>query len=170
MRMPRLLLVDDEPSLILDQVTHVFGPRGLQIDVAETGRSALQRATAQPPDVILLDVRLPDLPGLEVFRQLRQIDARIPVIFITAAATTETAIEAMKQGASDYLFKPLDLQQLTTVVSQALEVGRFMREPALVAQTPPEGECGHVLIGHCPAMREVYKAIGRIADQNIIGL
>jgi two-component system nitrogen regulation response regulator GlnG len=168
--MARLLLVDDEPSLILDQVTHVFGPRGVEVEVAETGRAGLERAAAHSPDVVLLDVRLPDLSGLEVFQQLRQIDARIPIIFITAAATTETAIEAMKQGAYDYLFKPVELKQLTTVVSQALEVGRFMREPAVLSQTPPEDQCGDCLIGHCPAMREVYKAIGRVADQNVMVL
>jgi two-component system nitrogen regulation response regulator GlnG len=168
--MTQLLLVDDDPILILDQIRHVFGPQGIRIEVARSGQEGLQRAAAEPPDVVLLDLRLPDLSGLEVYQRLRQMDARIPVIFITATTTTETAIEAMKEGAYDYLFKPLDLNQLRTVVGQALELGRLMREPAVVAETPPEDDHGDAIIGRCPAMREVYKAIGRVANQNVIVL
>jgi nitrogen regulation protein NR(I) len=168
--MATLLLIDDDPVLILDQISHVFGPQGIEIEVARSGKEGLRHVAARPPDVILLDVRLPDLSGLEVYQRLRQIDARIPVIFITATTTSETAIEAMRQGAYDYLFKPLDLQQLRTVVGQALELGRLMREPAVVAETPPGDDGGDAIIGHCPAMREVYKAIGRVADQNVIVL
>src|SRR5262245_52907809 len=168
--MAHILLVDDDPILILDQMTHVFGPQGVRIEVARSGQEGLQRVAAEPPEVIVLDLRLPDLSGLEVYRRLRQIDARIPVIFITATTATETAIEAMKEGAYDYLFKPLDLNQLRTVVGQALELGRLMREPAVVAETPPDDDRGDAIIGRCPAMREVYKAIGRVANQNVIVL
>jgi DNA-binding NtrC family response regulator len=168
--MTRLLLVDDDPVLILDQLNHVFTPQGIHIEVGRTGKEGLRLAADQPPDVILLDVRLPDLSGLEVYQRLRTIDARIPVVFITASTTADTAIEAMKQGAYDYLFKPLDLRQLRTVVGQALELGRLMREPAVVAETPPDDDRGDAIIGACPAMREVYKAIGRVADQNVIVL
>src|SRR5262249_7514038 len=108
--------------------------------------------------------------GLDVYQQIRKLDARIPVIFITATTTSETAIEAMRQGAYDYLFKPLDLQQLRRVVGQALELGRLMRQPAVVAETPPGEDEGDAILGHCPAMREVYKAIGRVADQNVLVL
>ena len=94
-------------------------------------------------------------------------DARV---FITATTTAETAIEAVKQGAFDYLFKPVDLKQLTHVVGQALELGRLMRVPAVVAENPPDDVEGDAIIGRCPAMREVYKAIGRVADQNVIVL
>jgi two-component system nitrogen regulation response regulator GlnG len=168
--MPRLLLVDDDPVLILEQLRHVLAPHGFQIEAVRTGAAGLKEAADRPPDVILLDVRLPDLSGLEVYQRLRQLDARIPVIFITATTTTETAIEAMKQGAYDYLFKPLDVQQLRKVVDQALELGRRMREPAIVAETTPEDDHGDAIIGRCPAMREVYKAIGRVAGQNVIVL
>ena len=89
---------------------------------------------AEPPDVILLDLRLPDQSGLEVYQQIRGIDARIPVIFITMTKGADAAIEAMKHGAYDYLFKPLDLHQLRRVVGEALEVARRMREPAVVAE------------------------------------
>ncbi len=168
--MASLLLVDDDPALILDQIEHVFSPQGVEISVAGTGREGLGQFEKLRPDVVLLDVRLPDLSGLDVFRQIHMIDARTPVVFITATAAAETAIEAVKQGALDYLFKPVDLEQLTRVVGQALELGRLMRVPAVVALTPPDEIDGDAIIGRCPAMREVYKAIGRVADQTVIVL
>ena len=112
-------------------------------------------------------MRLPDQSGLDVYQQIREIDARIPVIFVTLAKSADTAIEAMKQGAYDYLFKPLDLHQLRRVVSEALEVARRMREPAVVAETEPDPDVDGAIVGSCPAMREVYKAIGRVAAQDV---
>jgi two-component system nitrogen regulation response regulator GlnG len=166
----RVLLVDDDPAMTLDQVTHALGPEGMRIDVARTAEEGLRQVAAQLPDIILLDVHLPDQSGLEAYQRIRQIDGRIPVIFITWAATADTAIEAMKEGAYDYLFKPLDLARLRSVVLQALEIGRLMREPAVVAQTPPAEDGGDAIIGRCPAMGEVYKAIGRVAAQNLLVL
>jgi two-component system nitrogen regulation response regulator GlnG len=168
--MGRVLLVDDDPVMTLDQVRHALGPQGVDIDVAQTAEEGLRQVAAQPPDVILLDVHLPDLSGLEAYQRIRQIDGRIPVIFITWAATADTAIEAMKEGAYDYLFKPLDLARLRNVVVQALELGQLMRRPAVVAETPPTEDRGDAIIGRCPAMGEVYKAIGRVAAQNVIVL
>jgi two-component system nitrogen regulation response regulator GlnG len=168
--MGRVLLVDDDPVMVLDQLTHALGPHGLHIDVARTAEEGLRQVAAGPPDVILLDVHLPDLSGLEAYQRIRQIDGRIPVIFITWEAAADTAIEAMKEGAYDYLFKPLDLARLRAVVAQTLELGRLMREPAVVAQTPPAEDRGDAIIGRCPAMGEVYKAIGRVAAQNVIVL
>ena len=168
--MANLLLIDDDPDLTPEQVRRAFPAPALTVAVAGTGAEGLEYVRARPPDVILLDLRLPDQSGLDVYRQIRAIDGRIPVVFVTMAKTADAAIDAMKEGAYDYLFKPVELKQLTTVVSQALEVGRFMREPAVLSQTPPEDQCGDCLIGHCPAMREVYKAIGRVADQNVMVL
>ena len=142
--MARVLLVDDDPVMLLDQVSHALGPRGIRIEVAHTAEEGLRQVAADLPDVILLDVHLPDLSGLEAYRRIRQIDGRVPVIFITWAATADTAIEAMKVGAYDYLFKPLDLARLRGVVVQALELGRLMRRPAVVAQTPPEEAASQV--------------------------
>jgi len=168
--MARLLLVDDDPGLLQAQLGHALGPLGVEIDVALNGAAALSRLGMRMADVILLDVRLPDLSGLDVYQRVRQLDARIPVIFITAEAAAETAIEAMRQGAYDYLFKPLDLQQLRRVVGQALELARLAREPAVVAESLPEDDRADAIIGRSPAMREVYKAIGRVAHQNVIVL
>jgi DNA-binding NtrC family response regulator len=165
--MAHVLLIDDDPVLIPEQVRQAFpGPR-YRVEVAGTGAEGLDRVRAGPPDVILLDLRLPDQSGLEVYQGIRRIDARIPVIFVTLAKTADVAIEAMKQGAYDYLFKPLDLHQLRRVVGEALEVARRMREPAVLLETAPDSDVDGAIVGSCPAMLEVYKAIGRVAAQNV---
>jgi two-component system nitrogen regulation response regulator GlnG len=163
--MAHLLLIDDDPALVAEQVRQAF-PRH-RVELAGTGADGLARARAEPPDVILLDLRLPDQSGLDVYRQLRQLDARIPVVFVTLAKSADAAIEAMKQGAYDYLFKPIDLRQLRRVVGEALDVARRMREPAVLPEAAPDADAEGVLVGSCPAMQEVYKAVGRVAGQDV---
>ena len=164
--MASLLLIDDHPGLLPDQVSHVFPAPAHRVEIAHTGAEGLQRVADVRPDVILLDLRLPDQSGLDVLRQLRQIDARIPVVLVTIVRSADAAIEAMRQGAYDYLCKPLDLQKLDRVLGEALKVARLMREPAVVIGTPPDDDpAGEAIVGDCPAMQEVYKAIGRVADQ-----
>jgi two-component system nitrogen regulation response regulator GlnG len=162
--MGHLLLIDDDPALIPKQLRRAFPPPTHWVEVAGTGAEGLDRVRAEPPDAVLLDLHLPDQSGLEVYQQIRCIDARIPVIFVTLVKSADTAIEAMQQGAYDYLFKPLNLHQLRRVVGEALEVSRRMRAPAVVAETLPEPDTEGAIIGVCPAMREVYKAIGRVAS------
>src|SRR6476660_3861430 len=161
--MATLLLIDDEPKLIFKQVSHVFAPRGSQIELVRSGGEAIAHIAKGQTDVVLLDVSLPDMSGLDVYQRLRQIDARIPVVFVTATSSAETAIEAMRHGAFEYLFKPLDLPRFKEVVAQALELGRLMREPAVVAdqKSPSDSDDAHgdAIVGRCPAMGEVYKAI-----------
>jgi len=99
------------------------------VEVAITGAAGLEHVSDDPPDIILLDLRLPDASGLEIFERIRALDARIPVIFVHHAKTADAAIEAMKKGAFDYLFKPLDINQLRRVAGEALEVARLMRAP-----------------------------------------
>src|SRR6202453_1081854 len=165
--MVRLLLIDDDPILIPEQVRQSFPAPRYQVDVVSSGADGLRHVGIEPPDVILLDLRLPDQSGLDVYQQIRRIDARIPVIFITMAKGADAPIEAMKQGAYDYLFKPLDLHQLRRVVGEALEVGQRMRQPAVVAETAPDPDVDGSIVGSCPAMCEVYKAIGRVAAQDV---
>src|SRR5499433_2608978 len=133
--MHHLLLIDDDPALTPGQVRQAFPAPAHRVEVAATGAEGLERVGAGPPDVILLDLGLPDQSGLEVYQQIRRIDARIPVIFVTMAKGADAAIEAMKQGAFDYLFKPLDLELLRRGVAEAVEVGRRMRAPAVVAES-----------------------------------
>src|SRR5246127_3171004 len=164
--MATLLLIDDDPDLLHDRVNHVLPAPAHRVEIAQTGAAGLERVAAACPDVILLDLRLPDQSGLDILRQLRRIDARIPVVMVTVARSADSAIEAMRHGAYDYLLKPIDLQKLDRVISEALKVSRLMREPAVVAETPPDEEVpGEAIIGCCPGMQEAYKAIGRVADQ-----
>jgi DNA-binding NtrC family response regulator len=165
--MSHLLLIDDDPDLIAEQVRYAFPAPAHRVAVARSGADGLARIREKPPDVVLLDLRLPDGPGLDVFEEIRAIDARIPVVFVTLSKTADMAIEAMKRGAFDYLFKPLDPAQLLRVVGEALDVARRMREPAVLAETPPEEDVGGAIVGSCPAMREVYKAVGRVAAQDV---
>ncbi len=165
--MAYVLLIDDDPVLIPEQVRQAFPAPRFRVEVAGSGAAGLQRVGANPPDVILLDLRLPDQSGLDVYQAIRQVDARIPVIFVTMAKTADVAIEAMKQGAYDYLFKPLDLHELRRVVGEALDMARRMREPAVLAETGPDADVDGAIVGSCPAMREVYKAIGRVAAQSV---
>src|SRR5947208_2247657 len=164
--MANLLLIDDDPDLLPDQMRQVFPAPAHRVEIAPTGSEGLERARDGRTDVILLDLRLPDQSGLDVLRQLRQIDARIPVVLVTVVRSADSAIEAMRQGAYDYLLKPLDLQKLDRVIGEALKVARMMREPAVVVGTPPDDDQpGEAVVGSCPAIQEVYKAIGRVADQ-----
>src|SRR5260370_39385687 len=133
--MAHLLLIDDDLSLIPDQVHRAFPAPAHSVVVACTGAEGLERVCAVAPDVILLDLRLPDQSGLDVYQQIRRIDARIPVIFVTMAKIADAAIEAMRQGAYDYLFKPLDPHQLRRGVGGAVGVGRRVRPPRRGART-----------------------------------
>jgi two-component system nitrogen regulation response regulator GlnG len=164
--MANLLLIDDDPDLLAERVAYLFPAPAHRVEIARTGAEGLKHAAERLPDVILLDLRLPDQFGLDVLRGLRQIDARIPVVFVTVVRSADSAIEAMRHGAYDYLLKPIDVQKLGRVVSEALKVARLMREPAVVTETPPDEELpGEAIIGCCPGMQEAYKAIGRVADQ-----
>jgi DNA-binding NtrC family response regulator len=164
--MANLLIIDDDPDLLPDQVSHVFPASAHRVEIAYTGAEGLERVAEVRPDVILLDLRLPDQSGLEVLKQLRQIEARIPVVLVTVDRSADSAIEAMRQGAYDYLLKPLDLQKLDRVVGEALRVARLMSVPAVVVGTAPDDDQpGEAVVGSCPAMQDVYKAIGRVADQ-----
>jgi two-component system nitrogen regulation response regulator GlnG len=165
--MAHLLLIDDDPAVIPEQVRQTFPAPAHRVEVAATGKGGLKQVRADPPDVVLLDLGLPDCSGLEVFEQIRELDARIPVIFVTMAKTADAAIEAMKKGAFDYLFKPLDLEQLRRVAGEALEVARRMQSPAVITETPPDSDIEGAIFGSSPSMREVYKAIGRVAGQDV---
>src|SRR5882672_6200701 len=165
--MANLLLIDDDPDLLAERVTHLFPAPRNRVEIARTAAEGLEHVTVELPDVILLDLRLPDQSGLETLTNLRQIDARIPVIFVTVVRSADAAIEAMRHGAYDYLLKPIDLQKLDRVINEALKVSRLMREPAVMAETLPDEEFpGEVIIGCCPRMQEAYKAIGRVADHS----
>ena len=115
--MPTLLIVDDEPA-ILHAFRRAFRDESLDVLTAETAADGLEQARLSRPDVVVLDVHLPDLSGLEMLRRLRELDARSPVVFISGRGDADDAIEAMKLGAYDYLLKPLELSQVRQVVGR----------------------------------------------------
>jgi two-component system nitrogen regulation response regulator GlnG len=163
--MARLLVIDDEPN-VLYSIRKGFQSDTLEVDVVPSGRQGLERIRQARPDAVILDVRLSDMSGMDVFDQIREIDARLPVILITAHGTTETAIEATKRGAFEYLIKPVDLHQLREVVQRALELSRF-RHVRAVFGDEEQAEDSEPIIGRSPAMQEVYKAIGRVAQRDV---
>jgi nitrogen regulation protein NR(I) len=163
--MPSLLVVDDETA-ILHAFRRAFTSYDLTLITAQTGTDGLQRVQDDKPDVVVLDINLPDRNGLDVFREIQSGDARIPVIFITGHGTTDTAIEAIKLGAFDYLLKPLELDQVEEVVERALEISRRMRTPAITSEEPFQEEAD-LIVGRSPQMQEIYKAIGRVAAQDV---
>jgi two-component system nitrogen regulation response regulator GlnG len=116
---------------------------------------------------VVLDVRLPDQPGLETFRRIHRLDSRIPVIFITGHGTTDMAIEAMKLGAFEFLLKPVDLAQLRKLVEKGFAISQLMQTPVVVADEESAPEKSDLLVGHCPGMQAVYKAMGRVAAQDV---
>src|SRR5438309_649502 len=129
--MPTLLIVDDEPS-IRYSFQRAFEGDGMRVCTARTAAEGLHQVRQEPPDVLVLDLQLPDRSGLEVFQELHAEHPRLPVIFITAHGTTETAIEAMKHGAFDYLVKPVDVDRLGQIIDRAVEAARLMRTPAML--------------------------------------
>ncbi len=164
--MQTLLIIDDEPNVCytLDKV--LASPR-LKILATGTASEGLAAVRRESPDVVILDVRLPDMSGLDAYRQIREVDARLPVIIITAHGTTETAIEAIKLGAFEYLLKPLDLGQLREVVGRAVHVSQISRTPAMFDASGPPPLDSDQLVGNSPPMQELYKSIGRIAPQDV---
>jgi len=164
--MSTLLVIDDE-SNIRFSIEQVLAGQGLEVLGAESAEEGLALCAEHNPDVILLDIKLGQRSGLELFDELRRQSPKSLVVFITGHGTTETAIEAMKRGAYEYLVKPLDAIQLQQVVAQALEIRRLMHVPAIVEETDRPEDAPDRLIGSGPAMQTVCKQIGRVAPQDV---
>lgn len=166
-RPQRLLVVDDEPS-VLQLFRSAFSKHGIEVLTAESARAGLKVVSDERPEVGIFDLMLPDWSGLDLLKEVQQVDPSLPVIFITAGGTSATAIDAMKLGAFDYLTKPLDIRQVRELVTQAFEVRRLMAEPVALGEPDEQAPAtGDVMIGRGPAMQEVYKAIGRVAPKNV---
>jgi two-component system nitrogen regulation response regulator GlnG len=162
MRMPKLLVVDDEP-LICQSFNWVFAAGEVEVLTAGTVDEGWRCVEENRPDVIVLDYQLPDGSGLDLFDRIRAADPKRPVIFLTAHGTTDTAIEAMKRGAFDYLGKPFDLDQMSRLLDQAFDAARLMREPAPLPDDPPADR----IVGRSPLVREICKQIGRVAPLDV---
>ena len=164
--MPSLLIVDDEPA-IQHAFRRAFRDTDTVLRSAGTAAEAVAEVTRERPDVVVLDVHLPDATGLETFHRLRAVDARIPVVLVTGHGTTDLAIEAIKAGAFDYLLKPLELPALRELIDRAVRSSRLMTVPAAMPEVEAAPPTGDLLVGRCSAMQAVYKAIGRVAGQDV---
>jgi len=164
-----LLVVDDDP-LTLDCFRYLFPKGKATVLTAGSAAEGLSIFTERRPDVVILDIRLPDLSGLDAFHRFHEADPKAPIILITGHTSAETAIDAMRLGAYDYVVKPLDPVSLREVIARAFEVSRLMHVPATVAgadsPAPSAGDTD-MLVGDSPPMREVYKAIGRVAPLDV---
>jgi two-component system nitrogen regulation response regulator GlnG len=160
--MPTLLVVDDEAAVCYS-FSRIFGPNGITVLTAGTAKAGVEQLRANSPDVVVLDLQLPDRNGLDLFEEIHSLDPKQPVIFITAHGTTDTAIEAMKRGAFDYLVKPVDVDRVTQVIERAFEAARDLHVPAML---PAEDRADRI-IGRSPVMQEMSKAIGLIAPQDV---
>jgi nitrogen regulation protein NR(I) len=159
--MSTVLIIDDDDQL-RKSFRKLLTEEGYSVMEAASGEAGLKQIEAQLPDLVVLDMRLPGMNGLDTFQAIHQMDPKLPVIIMTAYGTTETAIEATKMGAFDYILKPFDIPDMLSVIRQALEAGRFMRSP--VDMDPaPDRTTQEAIIGRSKPMQDVYKAIGRVS-------
>lgn len=159
----RILLIEDDIG-IADTLRRVFAEEGDEVIVHQRGDNGLACAVQESFNVVITDLRLPGLDGLELVRQLHAAQPRLPIILVTAFGTTETAIQAMKLGAYDYLIKPFDMPELIDLVRRAANSNRLMSEPVVLGEP---GAARSALVGRSPAMQAIYKAVGRVASKPV---
>ncbi len=159
--MGTILIADDDPQL-RQSFERLLTQEGHTVWTAPNGQTAVALVKERLPDLVIMDVRMPGMSGLQAFEAMHQLEPRLPVIIMTAYGTTETAIEATKMGAFDYVLKPFDIPDTLNLINQALEASRFMRS-RVELNVVPEAASGEALIGNSKPMQEIYKAIGRAA-------
>lgn len=164
--MESILIIDDEAG-ICRTIQNILQNDELRVLTAMTAAEGLRLLQEESPHVVLLDIRLGKLSGLDLFQQIHELDPKALIIFITGHGTTDTAIEAMKIGAFDYLVKPLDFDQLQQVVDQALKISRLMHAAAAIDSSSPADESSNRLVGNGASMQSICKQIGRIAPQDV---
>ena len=163
--MPRVFVVDDDRT-VFALIRRALKDRGVEILTAENAEAGLPKLRDERPDVLLLDIVMPGMSGIEAAKKVREIDAKLPVVFITSSEESEVAIEAMQVGGFDYLTKPLAPRDVRDVVDRALESRRLMHEPVRLA--PDDGATkDDAMIGRSPGMIEAYKKIARVAEQDV---
>jgi two-component system response regulator PilR (NtrC family) len=161
--MSNLLIVDDEPS-IRQLLTVVFERVGHSVRVAEGGESALVQLREEPADLILSDVKMPDMDGISLLRTARDMLPDVAVIMMTAFATVDTAREAFKLGADDFVQKPFDVEELKLVVTKALEKQSLVQENRAFKRAQRERGSLNNIIGHSAKMQAVYQMIETVAE------
>ncbi|MCK4556776.1 MAG: sigma-54-dependent Fis family transcriptional regulator [Candidatus Aminicenantes bacterium] len=164
-----MLIVDDEKS-ILDLLTVVFKKEGYKVETSHSGPKALELIEKNDFSVIISDIKLPQLSGMEILRRVKDTKPYIPVIMVTAYGTIKQAVEALKEGAMDYVVKPFDVEELKIIVSQGLERGRLKQENILLKKQLREKYGFDNIIGKSKRMMEIFSLIEKIAatDSTVI--
>jgi two-component system, NtrC family, response regulator HydG len=157
-----ILVVDDEPS-VRDSLGEWFASEGYETKVACCAKEALAALAARQYDLALLDIKMPGMDGMELQQRLHESDPDLIVIIMTGYATVETAVQALKRGAYDYLTKPVDPDELSHAVAKALEHRRARREVVCLKESLKEIFPHTELIGHSPAMKRVIELVETVA-------
>src|SRR5450756_1225206 len=167
--MSKLLLIDDEED-IRYSIQRIFASPDVELATAASGEEGLKVIPKFKPDLVLMDVRMTGMTGLETLRKIRATDPKLLVILMTAYGTTQTAIEAMKLGAYDYLLKPFDIAKLKEVVANALKAANDMKQ--IVSYQPlletEDYELG--IVGRSEPMQQVFKLIGQVSATDATAL
>ena len=163
--MDRILLIDDEAD-VQYSFKRTFSTPEVQIHTASSGEEGLMSLRHQKPDLVIMDVRMAGLSGLETLRKIRELDKRLPVIIMTAYGTTQTAIEAMKLGAYDYLLKPFDVPKLKQIVHGALKASKAVQQADSFQPLLENADYEQGIIGRCEPMQAVFKTIGQVANSS----
>jgi DNA-binding NtrC family response regulator len=131
MEKKKVLVIDDE-QIVLDSVSQILIDENYEVDVSLNGREGLDWAIERPYDILLTDIRMPDIGGMKVLRDVKRIKSSLPVVIITGYATTKSAVQAMKLGAADYIEKPFEPEQLLDAVAKALGISPEAEEQGLI--------------------------------------
>jgi nitrogen regulation protein NR(I) len=158
-----VLLIEDD-RVIAESLTAVLVEEGYRVSHISRGDEGLRRGREGGFDVVLCDVKLPGLSGLDLVRELHSAAPQVPIILMTAHGTCETAIEAMKHGAYEYLLKPFDMAELLELLARAVSCSRLMQEPVHLGLPHAPGPA---LVGQSRKMQEVFKHIGRLAAKPV---
>lgn len=170
--MEKILLIDDDEGL-LHFLKRFFLRKGFEVTACVNARIAIDAISRQDFNLVMLDYKMPEMSGLDAIKEIKKIDAKTPVILMTAYGTTDLAIEAMKQGAYDYLVKPFDQMDLTRIVGEALAVNRQIKDVVgfPVSDLSPSSfskkKSTLRIIGNSRKMQEIYKLIGQIAEKDV---
>jgi two-component system response regulator AtoC len=159
----RILAVDDD-AVACQLLQEVLEQEGYQVSTAIRGQEAIDLAREVPFDLAIVDIRIPDLSGIEVLKALKRINTQMPVLMTTAYSSMDTAIEAIRQGAYDYLSKPCKIEELNLTVKRALEQYKLLRENQYFRQELRQKYKFENIVGTTPAMLEVYKTVARLVD------
>jgi nitrogen regulation protein NR(I) len=162
---PRILLVEDDSAIVMT-LRRVLAEEGYEVVAETTGEGALAQAVKGGFDVVLTDLKLPGINGLQLVRQLHPTHPKLPILMMTAHGTTETAIEAIQSGAFDYIIKPFEISELLRLVKQAVTASRLMSEPVQLGDSGPQAG-GNAMVGSSRAMQAIYKEIGRVAAKPV---